>query len=113
MPGTYNMKLYRGDSAEWTFTLWEDEAQTVASDLTGAEVAAEIRNKSAGDKIVALECEFTGNVVTVRMTPDLYTDCPARGVWDLQITFPDGTVRTVLAGKVNCTGDVTDSEAMA
>jgi hypothetical protein len=32
-------------------------------------------------------------------------------VWDLQLTFPNGDVRTVVAGTVTTTGDVTDSVA--
>jgi hypothetical protein len=34
-----------------------------------------------------------------------------KAVWDLQLTFPDSSVKTVVAGVVTITPDVTDSLA--
>jgi hypothetical protein len=112
-PGKYNLDLYRGDSYAARFVLWQDDASTIPVDLTGATVAAEIRDKSAGLKIVELDVTVTvPNIVDVYMTPDMYTDCPAKGVWDLQVTFADGQVHTPIAGAVTITPDVTDSLPM-
>jgi hypothetical protein len=112
-PGKFDLSLYRGDSYAWRFILWQDEAQTVPVDLTGATVEAEIREKSAGTSVVALTCTPSlPNTVDVAMTPDLYATCPSKGVWDLQVTFPDGSVQTPVAGTVTVSGDVTDSVAM-
>jgi hypothetical protein len=36
-----------------------------------------------------------------------------RGYWDLQLTYPDGTVHTIVAGGVTITGDITDSDPVA
>lgn len=82
-------------------------------DLTGATVAAEIRDRSGGDRIVDLGVAVTvPNIVDMTMTPADYVDCPTQGVWDLQITYPDTSVRTVLGGSVTVAPDVTDSVAL-
>jgi hypothetical protein len=112
-PGKYDLCLYRGDSKGWQFRLWADPYASVAVDLTGATVAAEIREKSAGTHIVALDTNVTlPNMIDVTITPDMYTDCPAKGVWDLQITFAGGVVNTPVYGTVTVTADVTDSAIM-
>jgi len=112
-PGKYDLTLYRGDTHAFRVLLWADNMQTVPYDLTGAEVEAEIREKSAGTFVVALETVVTlPNIVDVTMTPDLFVTCPSKGVWDLQVTTADGEVLTPLAGAVTVTPDVTDSLIM-
>jgi hypothetical protein len=113
LPGKYDLSLYRGDSYSWQIRLWDDADQTDPTDLTGVTVAAEIRDKSAGLQIVALDCAITPpNIIEVSMTPDMYDACPVKGVWDLQLTYTaSGDVHTVLRGAVSVTPDVTDSDA--
>jgi len=114
MPGTYAMVLYRGDSAHWRFTLWLDDAKTQPADLTDATAKAEIREKPSGTTIVALVCAIElPNVVTAELTPAASGVLPAKGVWDLQMTYASGDVVTVLAGPVDVTPDVTDSTRAA
>ena len=112
-PGKYDLQLYRGDSHNFRVILWADSGQTVAYDLTGATVEAEIREKSAGTHVVILDTVVSlPNIVDVAMLPELYATCPAKGVWDLQVTTADGEVLTPLAGTVTVTPDVTDSLVM-
>jgi hypothetical protein len=113
-PGKFDLNLYRGDSYSWTFRLWADDEKTVAVDLTGATVAAEIREKPAGTSVVALTCTITPpNTIDVAMPASLWTGTvlPA-GVWDLEVIYPTGEVATVVAGKVTVTADVTNSTAL-
>ena len=64
-PGSYGLSIYRGDSYTWTFRVWEDEAHTVAIDLTGVEARAEVR---VGTGQHVLECVITlPNVITVTL----------------------------------------------
>ena len=110
LPGKYDLGLYRGDSYAWRIQLWDDADLSDPTDLTGATVAAEIRDKPAGPIIVELDCAVTlPNIVDMTMTPAMWVDCPAKGVWDLQLTFTGGEVRTVLRGAVTVTADVTES----
>lgn len=112
-PGQLDLALYRGDSYEMRVRLWSDSAATIPVDLTGATVAVEIRDKTAGTRVVELGVLVTlPNIINVSMTPDMYVTCPAKGVYDLQVTFADGQVNTPLAGKITVTGDVTDSLVM-
>jgi len=109
-PGVFNLALYRGDSYRWQARLWEDVAGGTPTDLTGATAEAEIRDKSAGTHVAVLDCTVTPpNLVDVVMTADMWVDVPTKGVWDLQLTMLSGEVRTVLAGTVDVTPDVTDS----
>jgi len=113
IPGKYDLKMYRGDDHTWRFRLWQDASQTLPVDLTGATVAAEIREKSAGVAIVELIVVVTPlNIVDVSMTPAMYVNCPSKGVWDLQVTFADGKIHTPVAGAVSVIADVTDSVVM-
>lgn len=112
-PGTFDLKLYRGDTHAFRFILWQDDGKTTPVDLTGSTVAAEIREKSAGVHVVDLACVVTlPNTIDVTMTPAMYVNVPAKGVWDLQVTFPDAEVHTVVGGAVTVTLDVTDSVPM-
>jgi len=111
-PGKYDLNLYRGDTYRWTFRLWADEGKTQPVDLTGATVKSEIREKTGGISISEIVCTLGGpGEILAELDPAAFATIPASGVWDLQVTFPDGTVRSMLAGKVTTTGDVTDSTA--
>jgi len=110
MEGRYDLVLYRGDSYAWRFRMWSDPARSVPTDLTGASAKAEIRNAPGGVLLVALDCSITlPNLIDVTLDPADSSRLPALGVWDLQVTFADGTVKTPVAGNVSTTADVTDS----
>ena len=109
-PGKYDLALYRGDTYSWRFQLWEDDARTDPVDLTGVVAESEIRDKSGGAVIMTLECVVTlPNIIDVELAADLWTGAPPAGAWDLQLTYATGEVRTVVAGKVVITPDITDS----
>jgi hypothetical protein len=113
-PGQYPMKLYRGDTYRWQFVLRDDEGKTQPTDLTGVVPKAEIRDKPSGAIKATIGCTITApNIIDAVL---LAADCallPAKGAWDLQLTYADGDVATVLAGTVDVTLDVTDSTVVA
>ena len=110
-PARYDLDVYRGDSEAWTFTLWSDAAATVPMDLTGYTARAEVRVKPDAPDLAALLATSIELPNTVRVDLDAATSAglPAcRGAaWDLQLSSDAGTVRTVVAGAVNVTADVT------
>jgi len=112
-PGNYVLDIYRGDSYRWQFRLWEDVAKTIPVDLDNVIAEAEIRDKPSGTKVTAMVC-----TVTVPNIIDIHLDAVkssaltiAKGVWDLQLTYENEDVATVLVGAVNITADVTESGA--
>ena len=113
-PGVYNLDLYRGDSYTWRFMLWQDAPGGTPVDLTDVMVAAEIRDKPAGNVVMSMDCEITlPNIIDVRLAAALWTSGPAKaGEWDLELTYPSTEVQTVIAGKVKITGDVTHSTGL-
>lgn len=111
MPGTMALDVYRGDAQGWTLHLYTDPDATVAYDLTGATAKAEVRAVSGGAVLAIL-----GSAITLPNVVDLTLAAvesaklpPGRLRWDLQLTFPGGVVRTVVAGPVTVTADITDS----
>jgi hypothetical protein len=97
--------LYRGDSYGFAVRVWTDEAHTIPGDLAGATAAAELHQ---GPEVMVFDCTVTDNVVDVEVPAAAWGDVgPGTGRWDLQLTWSDGRVFTVLAGAVTIAGDVT------
>lgn len=109
LPATYDLDLYRGDTARWQFKLWTDAAKTAPVDLTGVTAEATIRDKAPGGSIsVAMACTVTQpNIIDMLLSSEQGRDLPAAGIWDLQLTYPSSDVVTILKGKVAVTQDVT------
>lgn len=111
-PGRYDLHLYRGDTRAWRFRLWQDAAQTEPFDLTGINVAAQIRGGNCNVIPIDLTLVVTlPNIIDASLSAADAERAPAQGRWDLQLTVPTDVpprVRTVLAGRVLTTDDVTD-----
>lgn len=110
MPQAMNLDVYRGDSYRWTFTIWANAGASVPFDLTGAVAKAEIRSKPGAPVLATLACTVTQpNTIDAALDAVQSATLAGTGVWDLQLTFPDSSVKTVVAGTVKITSDVTDS----
>lgn len=98
-PADYNLKIYRGDTSRWQIKLWADKDKTQRADLIGIIAKATLRDKARGNFALPLGCTFTGvNVIEMVVTSGQSRDLPARGVWDLKLSYPSGDVVTVLIG---------------
>lgn len=112
-PGTFNFNLYRGDSYAWRFLLWEDDEKTLPVNLTGATLKLEVRTGPGGAILLTMPCVVTlPNIVDLAMTPAMYDGLLAKGVWDMEITFADGQVKTPIAGSMSINPDITNSEVV-
>lgn len=110
MPATLPLQLYRGDTARWQFKLWADTGKTQPVDLADVTPKAEIRDKPSGTKISELVCVVElPNIINATLDPVTSRTLPAKGYWDLQLTYSSGDISTVLAGAVSVTPDITDS----
>lgn len=104
---SYSLEIYRGDSYARRFLLWSDTASSVPVDLTGVTAAAQIRAAPDLPVMVTPVC-----VVTLPNIIDLHVAAADSaladsGRWDLQLTYSDGTIQTVLSGRVLVTADIT------
>jgi hypothetical protein len=113
-PAQLSLDVYRGDSQRIQVKLWTTPPSTgipgVPYDLTGVTAKSEIRERPAGTSITAMTCTITlPNIINIFLAAADSHKLPAKGVWDLQLTFLDGEVQTPLAGPVTVTPDVTDS----
>lgn len=102
-----------GDTVAFTVALKDSDG--VAIDLTGTTVAAQVRSISGTDTDPLLATYTIANTVGVAGTVDLRLD-PADSLvlkgkrniaWDLQVTYLDDTVRTVVSGLMIPVKDVT------
>jgi hypothetical protein len=116
-PGNYPLDIYRGDTYRWQFTLWSDAGKTQPVDLTGVTARSQIRDKPAGKLVSTIDCAITmPNVILATLTADECAKLPSSSTtcaWDLQLTWPNTDITTVLAGPVTVTTDVTDSTPAA
>lgn len=109
LPAQRNISIYKGDSFAFQFTL-KDPVSEEPVDLTGTTVKAQIRATEDSATVMA---EFVtshdddGGTVTISLTPVLTTALTTSGVWDVQLTFPDTTVRTYLRGTATLVKEVT------
>jgi hypothetical protein len=113
MPGAYSLRVYRGDTTVWNFTLWADAEKTIPIDLTNMLVAAEIRTSTGAEPATPLALVVTlPNQIMATLSPAASRPLPASARWDLQLTEPaNGRVSTILAGTVSVSGDITESDA--
>ena len=113
IPASYNLSLYRGDTSRWQFKLWTDAGKTQPEDLTGATAEATIRDKTTGGSYrQLLTCTVVlPNIINMVLTDTQSRNLPAKGVWDLQVTYPSGDVASKLQGSTAVTQDVTYVDA--
>lgn len=115
MPAAYALEVYRGDTYQWQFVLWQDAAQTIPYDLSTVTAKAEIRDQPGGLLIVPLTLTvILPNAIEATLDAAHSSQLPVPGAfWDLQLTSATGWVTTVIAGAVKVTADVTDSTPAA
>ena len=105
-PGTLPLRLYRGDSYSWQVRIWADEAHTRPGDLTGVTADAAIAGTSGG--VIAIDCAVTlPNIIDLELAAASWDGVLNPSRWDLQLTYSDGRVYTLLAGPVAVEDDVT------
>lgn len=118
LPVGRNLSIYKGDSYEFSFRLRErDEAGAPAGyvNLTGCTAKAQIRATEDSSTVIA---EFATEIptqsgddlgrVNISLTSaDTSASGFVNGKWDVQITWPDGKVKTYLSGSVTVTKEVT------
>ena len=108
MPATYHLRLYRGDSYAWEFRFWADPDKSEPVDLSGYEVAAEIRDRPHGSVVTTMACVLNlPNVVAMTLSAAASADAPS-GRWDLRFAQPDtADVVTMLEGNVTVKDHIT------
>jgi hypothetical protein len=94
--------------------MWQDSGKTVPADLTGVTGKAEIRSAPGGTLITSMVVTITTpNIAVVSLPATNSALLPKTGgTWDLQLTYTNSDVATVLVGPVTVTIDVTDSASM-
>lgn len=110
MAVTYNLGVYRGDTAYWQFVFWDDRQKTQPTDLTGVTPLCQIRPQIDGSVIATIQCAVgLPNIINCSLEATITDTLPAHAVWDLQLTYPSGDVLTPICGNVTTAPDVSDA----
>lgn len=113
LPVNRNLTIYKGDTFDFTFKLRTKGAFGAPGDyvdLTGATAKAQIRASQDDTTVMA---EFTCSTgddtgsVSLQLSPTQTAALTGNGVWDVQITFADGAIKTYLAGTTTVVKEVT------
>lgn len=109
LPEVVNIAMRRGDSFGLAVQVWDDDAQTVPTDLAGAIVTAQSREDPDGTLIGDWDVQVTGNEIGLVLSGKVAAGLPVLSFWDCQVDwFADGiTVSTLVAGAVAADPDVT------
>jgi hypothetical protein len=118
LPAKVPLKLYRGDTRIWedTFRTAPVAPATVGApiDLTGYSFLAQIRVTSDATVVMAvIGVEIidgpAGRIRRTLTAAEAKKLVVGTAYWDLQVTRPDGFVRTYMAGMVRILSDVSRS----
>jgi len=112
MSAVWNMTIVQGDNYELRIRLRSSDGTYV--DLSGATVHSQIRHRPNG----VLMAEFTTvlmdqgttdglGCVSLQLTAEQTASLRSNGVYDVQISWPSGTIQTCLAGQMLTKQDVT------
>jgi len=107
LPEPVNMALYRGDDFAFQLTVTNPDGS--AADLTGETATSQMRvtADTADPPAGHFDCTIATNVITVVLANAVSKLLPAALVWDLQLTSGTGSIRTLVAGTISVTPDVT------
>jgi hypothetical protein len=116
MPQTYDLgPIYQGDTFYWVGTVTDADGNPVS--LVGATLTAELR-RGTGTPVVGTfvaEADPLLGHVTLSMSPTATRALPVGDAlsYDVEAVWLDGTVRTLIAGRVSVVGDITGSPLVA
>lgn len=100
-PERHNFKVWRGTTFRRILEVWNDEAETSPYDFSGYTGTMTIREKLAGSVVGTVGVNFSGNQIElVASAATTGTWAWKQGVYELQITAPDGDVDVLLFGTV-------------
>jgi hypothetical protein len=109
LPARVDLKLYRGDDFGPQEFIWEQPAGSPV-DITGYEIAAQIREDPDSDEVLAVfTCTITNPAAgkwTLELDGAITADLPRSAYWDMQLTS-GGVTRTFASGRITTARDVT------
>jgi hypothetical protein len=108
-PAQYNVQIWRNDSWAQTFSITSND---VAVDLSGCTILIQVRTKpTSTDVVLSLA---TGSSITIggvgknEITLNKVVDIAAGNyVYDMNVTFPSGLVKTYIYGSFLVQEDIT------
>lgn len=109
VPETVNIAMRRGDSLGLSIQVWDDDAHTAPSDLSGTLVSAQSRQDPDGPLLGDWQVSLDGNSIALTLPAKVAQELPLLSYWDCQVDWhSDGlAITTIAAGAVAANRDVT------
>lgn len=111
LPATKDLYIYQGDTFNMKVRLRQLTVDSQAGnvvDVTGAVGAAQIRTSPTSNVALATMACVVNNDFSIDLSMTAtQTSGLVQGVWDFQLTWPDGSIKTYLKGNVYITQEVT------
>lgn len=109
--GKYNMLIQQGVSYNQTITL-KDSITGTPVDISGCSAAAMIRGNYNDVEPAAIFTTFIGSgtdgAIQISLTPSQTSNIAIeRGLYDIELTYPNGTKDRILQGNVVISKEVT------
>lgn len=105
----YDLTIYRGDSFQKRFQLRDSEG--ALQNLTGFSIVSHLRSRATAQGFVSLNASIIvaeEGLWSLSLTPSDSSNIPfASGVYDVEVTYPSGAVKTILFGHVLIKPEVT------
>lgn len=100
-PERHNFNVWRGTTFRRVLEVWHDDAETNPYDFTGYAGLMNIRDRRGGTIIGTISASFSGNEITLVATSGVTALWDwDQGVYELQLTAPNGDVDILLFGIV-------------
>jgi hypothetical protein len=121
LPDVVDLSFVAGDTFRIRIRVVDPDTAN-ALPLTEYEFQAQVAKLSdrvaVADFVTTPDPDFPNEAVILSLSPTETATLPAqgdgsefKGIWDLEVTFPNGDIRTVAKGDVLCVIDVTNSGA--
>ncbi|MCS6281442.1 MAG: hypothetical protein HUM72_12490 [Dolichospermum sp.] len=113
-PVEHNFSVYQGQTLQYPFTVWNDDALSVPYDFTSHTVASQARTTYDSTKAINLNASIGGNTVYLNATPAQLASFvvqsnnkSAKYYYDIEITKPDNSKWTLARGVIEVFPEVT------
>jgi len=104
LPQVVNLSLYQGD--DFMLRIAVNDPDGSPTDLFGATVMAHIRISPGAPLIGEFDITMQDNVIFLHLSNKVSVNLAGRLVYDAEVTLDSGWVRTLVAGTIDMTPDV-------
>ena len=106
LPAPVDLDLYAGD--DFILTLVVSTSSGQPANLEGETARSQIRERATSPDVEAeFDCSIENNVIIMHLISEDSQELVPSSVWDVEVEYSTGHIRTMAAGNITVTPDVT------